>query len=220
MDGTYFIPGSSLKGAIRSRIEHLLKPFEMGGRLHSFSCYIIQDPSPAVQPSKGHEAMWGKDATYVRDQCRGAAACYVCDLFGNPNLGSRVYFSDAAMTEGDVVRLEDLEVEAAVPGSRFTLSISGVNMSYLDLGLLLLGLGIIHGKPILLGMYKYRFQPSIGNTKYKGRYVLGPLKFKLIGFEEHLTKMLGGIGVSQLTAKARDTLVKSGLWSSIGQPGV
>jgi len=212
-DGRPFIPGSSIKGAVRSRIEHMLKPFKAGGDLYSYSCYIVQEAG-VVEALDGHVKLWGEEAVYPREPCRGFAACYVCDLFGNPNLASRVLISDAVMSRGRVKMLDDLQVEAAVPGSRFKLAVSGFNMSLLDLGLLLLGFGVLDGKGVLMGLYKYRFNPDVDGNPYHGRFVFGRLVFEVTGFSEHLTDAFEGLTVSQLVKAAGQELTERNLWSA------
>ena len=178
---TYAIPGSSLKGAIRSRIEYKLKPFKVGADYRSFSCYIVQEH--LSRKTHGHIEFWGKDVVYSRDTCSPPKVCSVCDLFGCPSLSSRVHISDALMVAGDVEYIKELNREAATPNSEFRLSVSILNSDLLDLGLLFLGMEVFTSTPILIGAFKYRFNKKVGLEKLRNKYFAGLLKFELLSFK-------------------------------------
>jgi hypothetical protein len=201
---TYFIPGSSIKGAVRSRIEYKLKPCKGDGKLKSLSCYIAQNPFVDKRFAKNHIKFWGTDVTLQRQECAGNNVCLVCDLFGNRNLASRVYFSDAKMVKGDVEFLKDLRVQAAKPLSEFELTVTGFNLNFLDLALLMLGFEIFSGSPILLGMYKYRYLEN----KYKNYFIFGLLKFEIEEFLEIITNKLKGLNIDDLKKIAFEELKK------------
>ena len=199
---TYLIPGSSIKGAVRSRIEYKLKPIQKGGKLRSLSCYIVQNPIINPNFARRHLKFWGEDVSFPRSSCGAGKVCLVCDLFGNKNLSSRVHFSDAKMISGKVEYLPDLRIEAATPSSEFDLTVTCFNMNFLDLGLLLMGLEIFSGSPILIGMYKYRFV----DQKYKNKFVFGKLKFELLEFKEMITDKLDKFTQKDLKEKCLEEL--------------
>jgi len=178
---TYAIPGSSLKGAIRSRVEYKFKPFRVGAGYMSHSCYVIQDQFSRQAPN--HTVFWGEDVTYLRDSCAPPKVCVVCDLFGCPSLSSRIHFSDALMTSGQVQFISEVRREAALPNSEFKTDVTMLNADFSDLGLLFLGMELFTSSPILIGAFKYRFSKKIGQERLRNRYFAGSLKFELQSFK-------------------------------------
>lgn len=178
INGRYFIPGSTIKGAVRSRVEYKLMPKD--GK--SLSCYIVEeDFNPRFV--KNHIQFWGEEVIIGRGRCnfmRDEDVCLVCDMFGSPSLSSLIEFSDAYMIEGDVEVLKDLNsMEAARPNTKFELEIACHNFDYSRLGLLFLGLELYSKSPIIIGMFKYRFNPKLTNNLFRGRYAIGLLRFEL-----------------------------------------
>lgn len=205
-EGKAAIPGSSLKGAVRSRVEYKLKPFPFGNTLRSYSCYITQNPW-AASPNTNHARFWGDDVVYTRPTCRPPNVCVVCDLFGAPSLSSRVLFSDAVMERGSTTYLSDLEREAAEPGSVFNAQILIINADLLDLGLIFSGTEVLTGKNIIIGAFKYRYNPKFG-TKYKGKYI-GLLKFELDSYDILPEGSLPHVkGKEDLINKSREALIE------------
>jgi len=181
-DQTYAIPGSSLKGAIRSRIEYKFKLYKIReGQYGSYSCYIIQEPYTRSNPN--HVKFWGEHVTYSRRPCSPPQVCVVCDLFGCSSLSSRVFFSDAIMTNGKVEFVKEVRREGAAPTSEFKVDVSLLNADFVDLGLLFLGMEIFTSTPILIGALKYRFNKKIGENKLRSLYHAGLLKFELKSFK-------------------------------------
>jgi len=178
----YIIPGSTLKGAVRSRIEYKLAPKNN----KSLSCYIVEDnfyPQYAIK----HIKFWGNDVVISRPTCNinyNNRVCRVCDIFGSPSLSSLLSFSDAYLVNGGVEKLNDLGYEAARPGSRFNLKITCFNFNKIMLGLLFLGLELYSKSPIILGMLKYRYNKKVGNL-YKNKYNIGLLRFELKEIKDH-----------------------------------
>jgi RAMP superfamily. len=173
----YIIPGSTLKGAVRSRIEYKLSPKNN----KSLSCYIVEDnfyPQYAVN----HIKFWGNDVVISRPKCNitdySNKVCWVCNIFGSPSLSSLVSFSDAYLVDGGIVKLNDLGYEAAKPGSKFNLKITCFNFDKIMLGLLFLGLELYSKSPIIIGILKYKYNKKLGSL-YKGKYSFGLLRFEL-----------------------------------------
>jgi hypothetical protein len=177
-DNIKYIPGSSIKGAIRSRIEYKFAPKMVDGTYKSQACYIVQGDAREGR----HANFWGVDETYKRERlCSGeeGRVCIVCDLFGAPSLSSRVQISDALLKSGEIKVLPELGLEAFTPNSLFNLEISALNLNYAELGLLLLGFEIPSKSPILMGLKKYFYNPKVGNA-YRNKYYFGLLKVNLI----------------------------------------
>jgi len=175
----YIIPGSTLKGAVRSRIEYKLAPKNN----KSMSCYIVEDNF--YQGAINHIKFWGNDVVISRPTCNiNYRVCRVCDMFGSPSLSSLLSFSDAYLVNVSVEKLNDLGYEAAKPGSRFNLKITSFNFNKIMLGLLFLGLELYSKSPIILGMLKYRYNKKVGNL-YKNKYSIGLLRFELKEIKDH-----------------------------------
>jgi len=83
---TIFIPGSSLKGFFRANSEKILRS------INKYSCDIINSPC-----SKAKD----KDKDKDNDKNKGnfnpnsILYCDVCELFGNQDLSSKIFFEDA-----------------------------------------------------------------------------------------------------------------------------
>lgn len=180
---TYIIPASSIKGAIRSRLEYKLKPIRFNDRLLSYACYIVQEEANV---STRHKKFWGEDATLPRegpcDVSRREDVCIVCDLFGCPSLAGRVSLSDAELTEGGLEELNDLGIKAFRPNSSFKITCSVFNANWSELGLLFTAMELQSCSPILVGYKKYIFNKQVGEL-YNKRFSFGLLSFSL----KHLT---------------------------------
>ncbi len=212
--GKYFIPGSSIKGAVRSRVEYKFKPFEISGKLYSYSCYSVESLFFDKARAVNHLKFWGEETRYMRSGvCRSPNVCIVCDLFGSPNLASRVYFSDAYMVSGNTEKLIELEgIEAVKPGSKFKLSVNCLNMSLLDLSILFLGFELYSGSPILIGSFKYVYNPKVTTRRFRKKYMFGLLKFTLKNFKGYSFEngeMKEMRGTAELIEKVKGILMKS-----------
>jgi hypothetical protein len=196
------IPGSSIKGVIRSRVEYKCSP--------SISCYSVEDRTlPPQQFYKRHVKYWGRDVVNARGTCTPDNVCIVCDLFGAPELQSRAYFSDMLMTRGETSLLSNLGVEAINPNSKFNLEVHCINSSFLDLGLLFAGFEIFTGSYVPICAYKYRYNPKIDGEYYMGKYVFGLVKFSIRGFKEYISRMLLNLTLNDLVLKSREALVNT-----------
>ncbi|MEM3510685.1 MAG: RAMP superfamily CRISPR-associated protein [Nitrososphaerales archaeon] len=209
-DKQYYIPASSIKGALRSRLEYKFKPKEVGGKLVSMACYSVQGWS---QSRGGHIQFWGKDVNYQREgPCNASLSehvCVVCDLFGARSLASRVDFSDLKMVSGTIQNLSDLNLRVYGPEDKFSLSVVAHNANWVDLGLLLTAMELKSGSPILIGAKKYVYNKVVGSL-YKGRYSFGLLKFSLekaIIFDHTLTPNV--YSINEFVSEAFKALEKS-----------
>lgn len=159
-DGLPFVPGSSLKGVVRSQMERLLRTWDRQPDL--WAC----DPfdRPCVDGGK-KEKVWKEsapttDVSTDRDrrfaQKVWDASCTACRLFGSPWFASRVAFKDAPLANGSDLPLitqvrdgvgidRDLgaartgvkyDFETVVPGACFRVEILAENLEEWELGLL------------------------------------------------------------------------------------
>ena len=145
------IPGSTIKGLVRSRLE-----LSIPG-----SCYIVSKPSTSsseVYKRIFHPARKESDKF---DPEKYPEVCPVCNLLGNSGLASRVSFSDFVMTSGEVkyVTVFGAEYEVVTKGSRFSGKVVYKSIKSEDeLGMLLYGFGFRQdgsSKTLLLGRFKF-----------------------------------------------------------------
>jgi CRISPR-associated RAMP protein (TIGR02581 family) len=124
--GLPFIPGSSLKGALRSHLESLVRGL---GREDFWSCDPIADPcvpaenrndrngkpgmkeikeaaEKAATPAGGQVDRALYDEQVTRDLEK--QTCTVCKLFGSPWLSSRILFKDSFVSDPGLTRRVDL----------------------------------------------------------------------------------------------------------------
>lgn len=170
------IPGSSVKGNVRSRMELSFIPTNVAVR----SCYSV---AGAGRRSWRHSRIWGQRVNEDRgrpcvyDERRDGVVCLLCDVFGTQSLAGLVDFSDMI---GRDVKLEPINAEfgvkilAAPPGSSFSGEIVFRNLSESELGLILYsGMRVGEdgvGRPVLLGRFKYRGRLAdkvFGRIKYQ-----------------------------------------------------
>jgi len=162
------VPGSSVKGNVRSRLELSFVP--RGDTVRA--CFIRSSP-PRPVPKLGqhgwrHYRIWERALQGHRDACSCTGGwgecevCILCDLFGTAGLKGLVEFSDFVGADVSIARLDlptGEKVEAAPPGSRFSGEVTFTSLEPVELGLVLFGIGLRSsrvGKPVLLGKLKYR----------------------------------------------------------------
>ncbi|MCS7132731.1 MAG: RAMP superfamily CRISPR-associated protein [Aigarchaeota archaeon] len=216
--GRLAIPGGTIKGNIRSRLELSFKA--KGGVVRA--CFIRAGPAIEKLELPGrlgwrHQRIWvpavyeerGPPCNLTSDN----VVCLLCDLFGTAGLKSLIDFSDFVLDEGDVGNLEIVELpynmrlEAVKPDSRFHGSLHFKNLKPEELGLLLFGMAIRRGslsEPALLGRLKYNKSVDgrkFGRIRYKveelrlSRYS-APLRYG--GAEVRPGETLQGIGLDEL----------------------
>lgn len=166
--GRLVIPGSSVKGNVRSRLELSFVP--KGDQIRA--CLIRAGDYPIEPPSRGmlgwrHFRIWEKSLKFIRegpcDYTRMQNVCLLCDLFGTAGLAGLIHFSDfegPSISSAMPLSLpvgESLLV--AKPGSVFSGHVMFMNVKPWELGLLFYGMGLRNkaiGRPVLLGKHKYR----------------------------------------------------------------
>ena len=148
--GKLVIPGSTVKGLVRTRLELSLDQ----------ACYVVDRNSNNYSPR--YREIFHNPRPKRRDDPQ-KHVCPVCDLLGNMGLGSRVSFSDLVMTQGKVeyVNVRGQLYESAAKGSRFEGKVVYHSLKPVDLGMLLYGLGFrakggkLEGKVMLMGRFKF-----------------------------------------------------------------
>ncbi|EZQ10606.1 hypothetical protein CM19_04070 [Candidatus Acidianus copahuensis] len=157
-NGTYFIPGNSVKGAVRSRIE-LSTPG---------SCYISTDRRTQNVSSRyisifKPDKRIGSDNFLKEYFVNGRSICPVCNVFGNSGLASRVIFTDFKLVSGKVgiIPYNNERYEVVLKGSKFTGEILFKGLKDEEVGMVLFGMkafdnaGKISFKEMLFGRFKF-----------------------------------------------------------------
>lgn len=165
------IPGSTLKGAFRSRIEHSFKPHE--GEVNA--CFIKQSRHVGRNASSSHLHLYGENGQIPeRENCNDISnPCVVCDMFGMTSrkggLKGLVEVHDARLIRGV---LKPIEVDAGhgtarllavgkdkdddSPSPIFRGIIRYTNLTKARLGLLFVGMAAFSQRRLRLGRFKYR----------------------------------------------------------------
>ncbi len=164
------IPGSTLKGLFRSRMELAFNP--CGGEIPS--CLIKSEEYPE-NPSRIHREIYGING-YIpfRERCDNIdRPCIVCDVFGmtseNGGLRALIDVSDAVLRKG-TPKIKDIKIGNGgtaylqlLEGSKeeenkviFRYTIRYRNLDSIRLGLLFNALGVFGSKRLRIGHFKYR----------------------------------------------------------------
>ena len=117
-----FIPGSSVKGVVRSEIERIARSLKPAFRFNPPICDPLAEP--CVDSNKKKElARQYKDekSLYL---ALWKETCVVCQLFGSPWLASRISFKDMDPLEGEEL-LHPFEIRDGVAIDRDTGTVSG-----------------------------------------------------------------------------------------------
>jgi len=163
-EGKPFIPGSSLRGALRSHIERIVRTFEPNPGSGKGACNPTR-PKEWCLPSE--ERIELEDTEVYERSCR------VCRVFGSPWLASRVRLRDLYLAETvadltpelrDSVAIDrekesvanKYDFEALPAGARFQMEVVAENLNQAELGLLLVAIRELERGEILLGGFKGR----------------------------------------------------------------
>ncbi|AWR96117.1 hypothetical protein DFR86_00160 [Acidianus sulfidivorans JP7] len=156
------IPGSTIKGMVRSRLE-----LSVPG-----SCYIVIGETS--YPSRTYERIFKPDPRRGSDRFdpeKFSQVCKVCNLLGNTGLASRVSFSDFVMSSGkvDYVNVNGRDYEVVTKGSVFSGRVLYYSLDADEIGMLLYGFGFIKdcndSKVMLLGRFKFS-DKRFGRVKF------------------------------------------------------
>jgi len=116
---TVFLPGSSLKGTLRSYVEKVLRSVWPEGD-HTWCCNPFDDKTSCNRRLKDVKSA----AT------RYKKACSACRIFGHTGMASHLAFSDAYPVAGKELRIEqrdgvaiDRVTGGVIPGALFTMEI-------------------------------------------------------------------------------------------------
>jgi len=200
------IPGSSLKGVARSRLELSFHSVE---NLVP-SCHIIASyPVKAKKHEHGwrHQLIWPSSLEDRGDSCKligkrtREEVCAVCNLFGAPGLASRVFFGNLICINPEE-RIEAIELDqhekiiALKPGAIFRGEISFQSLKASELGLLFISLNLHKLSPILIGNSKYRLRTRVDGKKLKFGELM--LTVERARFSPLSIKELKELGISDL----------------------
>ncbi|MEM7345129.1 MAG: RAMP superfamily CRISPR-associated protein [Chloroflexota bacterium] len=191
---TIYLPGSSLKGAIRSHVERIIRTVHGG---HDWIC---------CDPLHRRESCGRKiDTRKVSDTAaQYQALCLACRIFGQTTQASHFYISDAYPAEAinqlsvrhqvaidrlsGGVAVGPFELEAAL-SEEFEVTLTLLNAELWQIGLLALALRDMAEGRLLLGYGKSR---GLGQVKLTlGRLAVAyPGRFQA----DNLTNRLSGVG--------------------------
>ena len=165
-----FIPGSSLKGVLRSNVEAFLRGF---ARADLVCCQIGGDEEaddPALRPCIGRNRKEELRKAANSDARIWEESCWVCRFFGSPWIASKVQFIDLpvvtawapqllAVRDGVVIDRESetaakgkkFDFEVVPPGTKFGAEILIENPEDYELGMLMLSFDFINDGLALLG---------------------------------------------------------------------
>lgn len=165
--GVPFVPGSSIKGVVRSEMERVLRsldrestklwacdPFGEANDLPNKQCITSKEKNDI---EKEVANLTEKDSEAERSKRIWEKSCSVCRLFGSPWLASRLAFKDASLINlqelADVTSVRDgvgidrdrgaakdglkYDFEVVSPGAKFNISILAENVESWEIGLLL-----------------------------------------------------------------------------------
>jgi len=158
-DGLPFIPGSSIKGAVRSQAERILRALSRKPNL--WACDPFADPCVSgtrkAELWQQAEGQYRQRADILFAQWVWKESCTACRLFGSPWFAGRLAFKDAYLVNaGDlpvVAQIRDgvgidrdlgaarsgikYDFETVVPGARFGIEILAENLEDWEAGFLL-----------------------------------------------------------------------------------
>jgi len=157
--GVPFIPGSSIKGVIRSQLERILRSLD--GKTSLKACDLFGERCVSDDDKKKFVNELRDENDKSRDQEFSQKiwdeSCTVCRLFGSPWLSSRVTFRDAGLINvselAQITEIRDgvgidrdrgaakeglkYDFEVVVPDAQFDISIIAENAELWEVGLLL-----------------------------------------------------------------------------------
>jgi CRISPR-associated RAMP protein (TIGR02581 family) len=185
-----FIPGSSLRGAVRSHVERIVRTLEPTAGHGKGSCNPLEisgDTGDHACVTDTQKQEWAKSTNEGTSLAQNVwdSSCRVCRVFGSPWLASRVRFTDltcinsarAEVRNGVAINREKETVEnkydfETVPaGARFGLEILADNLDGPELGLLWLGVEELRRGQILVGGFKGRGLGRVALEDLRLRFV-------------------------------------------------
>ncbi|MEM2913995.1 MAG: CRISPR-associated RAMP protein Csx7, partial [Candidatus Bathyarchaeia archaeon] len=101
LNGSPFIPGSSLKGVLRSNTEAFLRSFQGSTKTYLTCCQVGGDENskdPASRPCITRDEKEKLCKQKNADALIWQKSCWVCQFFGSPWIASKVHFMDLFLT--------------------------------------------------------------------------------------------------------------------------
>ena len=193
-DRSVYLPGSSLKGAIRAHCERIVRT--LGGEHHTdgnvWACDPTKRAARCQNPAENHK---GKPAAIYKHSCT------ICQIFGSSEIGSHVRITDAYPDKDVDIKLEERNGVAidriygsAVSGAlfnfqvltagEFTTTITVKNFTTAQLALIALAIRDFDEQRV-----------SIGFAKSRG---LGQVNMKVKRVEIHYPTVSAGDGKLQM----------------------
>lgn len=215
--GRPYIPGSSLKGVLRSGLESILRGL---GRDDPWACDLFDKDKRCVGNPEEDKTGTQKKRTIpleeVLEKC-----CTACSLFGSPFLAGRVFLHDLPLLSRPSTEVRDgvgihrdlgtaqpgikYDVEVVPTGSRFQLEMVLENVDPDRLALVLLTLDLLDQGEILLGGLTTRGlgkvkleEPSLERTD--ARRLLARQGFETLNYSDNLHD--AGERIGKLLAEA------------------
>lgn len=183
-----YIPGSSLRGVLRSHVERVIRGLEPSYGDGEGACNPVQEKEWCItsdQMRKWREEARGRDDgdAWLADQV-WERSCRACRVFGSPWLASRVRIADLHVNGEVRVEVRDgvsihreketvenkYDFETVTAGARFRLNITAENLDEEERGLLWLGVRELERGHIRVGGFKGR---GLGQVKLENLSVHG-----------------------------------------------
>lgn len=191
VDGRSYIPGSSLRGVLRSHVERIVRGLEPEAGDGRGACDPLNEAAwcitrETMRDLREEARRRGQDGDDWLAQQVWERSCRVCRVFGSPWLASRVRIADifcssdvrpevrdgvAIDREKEAVR-NKFDFEVVPAGTRFTLEIVAENLGAAEeLGLLWLGLQELKAGHVAVGGFKGRGLGRVQLEELRVRYV-------------------------------------------------
>lgn len=170
-NGKPFIPGSSLRGVLRSHLERIVRTFEPKAGKGRGACYPTSKEDWCIKDKKG-----------LSEQEIFDRSCRVCQVFGSPWFASRVRITDLPLISESEPEIRDgvvidreketsankYDFEVLPVGTCFQLEIIAENLEQNEIGMLLLGLDELTRGNVSVGGFKGRGlgRVTVRNTQY------------------------------------------------------
>ena len=185
VDEKPFIPGSSLRGVLRSHVERIVRAFEPEAGEGQGACVPVVESEWCISAEQREQIR--REASDDEEYARTIfdRSCRVCRVFGSPWLASRVRISDLPCVNHAVAETRDAvaidreketvankyDFEALPANSRFQLEIVADNLDEVERGLLWLGIEELRRGQILIGGFKGRGLGQVTLASLQLRFV-------------------------------------------------
>ena len=163
--GYPYIPGSSLKGALRSGLESILRGLDLD-EAGVWACNLFEDGPRCIGDAKKDEERQKRNQPIPLEEVL-ERTCTACSLFGSSFLAGRIFISDLFRASGAPTELRDgvgldrdlgtaspgikYDVEVVPAGTCFKLEVLIENVDQVRLALALQALELLDEGEILLG---------------------------------------------------------------------